>query len=226
MSVEVFSCVICRLSLCMGSCMCVFLQESLLDADHHVAIALGPADKPGSAVRTQTTHLFNMWCSLSLRMCSSIRHYSVSQWLEILLLFLSASSFLSSSSHHIHTAVIQRPHRLSFPPDGGRRCLLGQLQDEGWSPTETKRHRRIPISTPLTCYTHTHTHTFQKCQDKKLTHWRWGRFLIQHKSSQVSLWSQKIKGLSRRTSLRHLTPSVFSSSKLHGHKPCTANPKI
>lgn len=34
-------------------CVCVFLQESLLDADHHVAVALGPANTPGSSVRTE-----------------------------------------------------------------------------------------------------------------------------------------------------------------------------
>lgn len=33
-----------------GSLIRVFLQESLLDADHHVAVALGPANSPESAV--------------------------------------------------------------------------------------------------------------------------------------------------------------------------------
>lgn len=33
-------------------CMYVIVKESLLDADHHVAVALGPADKSGSSVRT------------------------------------------------------------------------------------------------------------------------------------------------------------------------------
>lgn len=60
---------ICRLYLCMCWCVCVyvcvyvFLQESLLDADHHVAVALGPADKPGSAVRTNNIQyiIFSRW---------------------------------------------------------------------------------------------------------------------------------------------------------------------
>lgn len=37
--------------VCADACSRVFLQENLLDADHHVAVALGPAVKPGSAVR-------------------------------------------------------------------------------------------------------------------------------------------------------------------------------
>lgn len=35
----------------------VIVQESLLDADHHVAVALGPADKPGSSVRTHNIYM-------------------------------------------------------------------------------------------------------------------------------------------------------------------------
>lgn len=41
----------------------VFLQESLLDADHHVAVALGPANVPVSAVRTQIAGTIENFCS-------------------------------------------------------------------------------------------------------------------------------------------------------------------
>lgn len=55
-----FVCYKQALSLQVLMHVCVFLQESMLDADHHVAVALGLADKPVSVVRTQTTHLFNV----------------------------------------------------------------------------------------------------------------------------------------------------------------------
>lgn len=58
--IRVQICIICRCtcsecnmpSMYSLQLMCVFLQEGLLDADHHVAVALGPADQPGPAVRT------------------------------------------------------------------------------------------------------------------------------------------------------------------------------
>lgn len=54
-----------------SSNVCVFLQESLLDADHHVAVALGPADKPHSAVRTNNIHTLSMRTLFSLGAFSS-----------------------------------------------------------------------------------------------------------------------------------------------------------
>ena len=45
-------------SVCVCVCVCVVSQESLLDADHNVAVALGPVDKPGSDVRTHDISLF------------------------------------------------------------------------------------------------------------------------------------------------------------------------
>ena len=56
----------CRLFVCMFLhvcvCLCarVFLQESLLDADHHVAVALGPQDKAGSEVMTHYIHMLSV----------------------------------------------------------------------------------------------------------------------------------------------------------------------
>lgn len=47
-------------------CVCVFLQESLLDADHQVAVALGPADTPGSSVRTKDILMFSA-CQVTSR---------------------------------------------------------------------------------------------------------------------------------------------------------------
>lgn len=58
--------------------VCVFLQESLLDADHHVAVALGPADTPGSSVRTKDILMFSAWLVTPQCCCWIIRISGVS----------------------------------------------------------------------------------------------------------------------------------------------------
>lgn len=46
---------------CIFLDLCVILQESLLDADHHVAVALGPADNTCPAVRRHNFSIKKMW---------------------------------------------------------------------------------------------------------------------------------------------------------------------
>lgn len=140
--------------------------------------------------------------------CSSIRHYTVFQWFKTLLLFLSVSSSISSSSHHIHAAVVQWPHRLGLTPDRGRLRLLGQLQDEGRSPTETERH--IQITSPLTCHTHTHT-PFRNAKKETHVRWHWSCFLIQRKSSQKFIYKAKNIGVC----LRGLLSDIWHLPSFH-----------
>lgn len=149
--------------------------------------------------------------------CSSIRHCALFKWSKALLLFLLVSSSVSSSSRHIHPAVVQWAHRLSLTLDRGRLCLLGELQGEGWSPAETESYRLLQI---------THPHTFQKCQEWDTRTLRLKLF-PQQKSSQV----YEVQKLSQRTSLRRLTPSVraqlqIQKKKNFTHKSCTVYPKI
>lgn len=57
----------------------VFLQESLLDADHQVAVALGPANVPEFAVRNHSAFFFEM-----IEFCSEPYIYFINYTLHLI----------------------------------------------------------------------------------------------------------------------------------------------
>lgn len=99
--------------------ICVFVQESLLDADHHVAVALGAAHMSGSAASVFYRDDASVLSSVSVHLLSCYYWSTLSLIIKVmdinntrLLLFLD-----SSSSHRLHTADLLRPRRLGLPPD-------------------------------------------------------------------------------------------------------------